>query len=515
MPQRAVLAIDQGTTNTKALLVAADGKVLGSAAAPVKLRNPRPGWFEQDPEDLWASVLRAVAACLAAGGHPKTAAVAISNQRESVLAWERRGGQPRSPVLGWQDARTADFCRQIADQAAVIRRRTGLALSPMFSAPKLRWLADHAFLDQADLQAGTVDAYLLARITGRGATEPGNASRTLLVDLARADWSEELLGVFGLPARILPGIRPSDAEFGRVLDGLPIPAGTPVRAVLGDSHAALYAHGIGDPGQVKATYGTGSSVMAPLAAPPAELGRVAATIAWQAADQVVYALEGNILATGAALDTMARILGLRDVAALTALAAQAEPSRLSVVPAFAGLGAPHWRPDAIGLVCGLARDTTPAQVAHAAMDCVAQQICDVLDGIGQTGQTGQAGHRVTALAADGGPSANPVLMQLQADLAGVPVAVAGRAELSALGVAKLAWRALGEPADWDLNRRVHEPGRTPEWRAEQRARWADALGRSWTHDPQPPPETQPETQPGTQPQPRTQRQQPQPEWSTP
>ena len=480
-----VLAIDQGTTNTKAILVdPAAGATRTSGSRLVGIAFPAPGWVEQDAEELWQSTVGAVADCLATGLVP--AAIAISNQRESVVAWSRRTSAPLGRVLGWQDGRTADTCASLAQRpgaAQLVRTRTGLSLDPMFSAPKMRWLLNTALAggaDRADIRLGTIDAWLINRLTGEDATEVGNASRTLLMALESRTWDPELLDLFGIPASALPEIRDSDAGFGRT-SGVPgVPDGIPVVAVLADSHAALYQHGCTRPGTGKATYGTGSSVMTPCAAPTAAPIGIATTVAWVADGEPTYAREGNIIASGSALDWMARILGVpagtSGGAYLTALAAEApDAGGLTLVPAFSGLGAPYWDRAAAGLITGITAGTTPAHLARAALEAVAHQVADVVEAIESGG-----GARIERLHADGGATGSRLLMQLQADLLGRPVLVADVPEASALGAAALAARAIGLPVTDPPPGSVFEP--TEAGRAARRSSWSRAVARSRGHD---------------------------------
>jgi glycerol kinase len=473
----ALLAIDQGTTNTKALLVAEDGRVLAFGSSAVPLDLPRPAWYEQDADAIWASVLDAAAQCLAAAPDASVAGVTVSAQRESVVAWGRSTGRPQSRVIGWQDGRTTQYCARLAatGAGAEVRARTGLRLDPMFSAPKLRWLMDSLRVDD-DLCLGTVDAYLVHRLTGGAvfATEIGCASRTLLLDIRKGAWSPELLDLFGIAPELLPEVRGSAAGFGVTAGFGAVPDGVPVRAVLGDSHAALYAQGCHTPGTAKATYGTGSSVMAPADGVDGFSDRLSTTLAWQVAEPVA-ALEGNILATGAALETTAGMVGVQGGEAVAALAATVDDAGgLVMVPAFAGLAAPHWDRNARGLLLGLTRDTSSAQVARAAIDAVAHQVCDVVEVIDQESVP------LTELRADGGGSRSEVLMQTQADLLGRPVTVAATSELSALGVAQLAWAAERGDAGRTAApvARVFEPRLDAARREEARAGWRDAVRRS-------------------------------------
>ncbi|WP_432885727.1 FGGY family carbohydrate kinase [Kribbella sp. CA-245084] len=479
---QAVLAIDQGTTNSKAVLVAPDGSVLATGSAPVGLSTPRPGWVEQDAEDLWQSVLRAIATCLTtATSSVDLAGIALSTQRESVVGWSR-SGEPVGPVLGWQDTRTAAWCAQLPSAVDdLVRQRTGLRVDAMFSAPKMRWL-----LDQSDALVGTVDAWLIHRLTGcrEHLTEAGNASRTLLYDTVRLDWSTELLDAFGVPRSALPEVRPSDAGFG-VTAGVPgLPNGIPIIAVLADSHAAMYGQGCTQTGMVKATYGTGSSVMTPVDG----FVESGCTLAWLT-DRPVYALEGNIVSSGAALAWTADLLGLPDVGGLVALAATVPSATLPsatvpsatvpsatvpsadgvvLVPAFAGLGAPHWDREARAALTGMNSSTTRAHIARAAVDAVAHQICDITDTI-------PGG--VKSLRADGGATVSELVMQTQADLLGRPVEAADVPEVSALGAAELAWTTLGATTGWAARRsyRTFEPRLDAATRAELRTQWARAV----------------------------------------
>lgn len=434
-----VLAIDQGTSSTKAVLVGDDGAVLGRATVPIRCAYPHPGWVEQDAEEIWQSVLTVIDFL----GTPDT--IAISNQRESALVWDPRTGET-SPVIGWQDARTAPDCERLHEYEPMIRAKTGLTLDPMFSATKLHRL----LAGRTDLCAGTIDAFLVHRLTGEFAIEAGNASRTLLMNLETLSWDAELCELFGVPLETLPEIRRSDAGFGEH-------HGVPVKAVLADSHAALYAHGA-----AKATYGTGSSVMVPSVG---HVDGLAHTLAWLT-DKPTYAVEGNILASAAALDWMA---GMLHVDRLEPLARQTPTTDgVHLVPAFSGLGAPHWDREASGLVSGLTLGTRPEHLARAAFESVAHQICDILDLV-----------EIDALHADGGATASELLMQLQADLSGRTVLVSCSPEMSALGVADLAAGGRRERPT-----RAFRPALTDDERHARREAWHAAVRRSRMANPQ-------------------------------
>ncbi|MEZ0448313.1 FGGY family carbohydrate kinase, partial [Cellulomonas sp. ICMP 17802] len=430
-----VLAVDLGTTNAKAVLTTAAGSIVARGSCPLGIAFPAPRWVEQDADEIWSATLAAVWACLAGAGGLVPDALAVSNQRESVVAWHRRTGAPLGPVLGWQDGRTADTCaRLVADGHGVtVRARTGLALDPMYSAPKMRWLYDAALAAGTapeDICLGTVDSWLVWKLTGGEvfATEAGNASRTLLLDLVDLDWHPDLLAVFGLPREALGQVRASDGGFGTTTDLGVLPAGLPVAAVLADSHSALYAHGSGVPGRAKVTYGTGSSVMILCAAPDGAPDGIATTLAWLTREGPAYAREGNILASGSALDWMATMLGgdpdLPGGAVLTELASQAPDSGgVVLVPAFAGLGAPHWDRAATAVLTGMTAGTTRAHLARAALEAVAHQVADVVEAIASG-----PGAPIREIVADGGATASGALMQAQADLLGRPVRVAEAAE---------------------------------------------------------------------------------------
>jgi glycerol kinase len=474
-----VLAIDQGTTNSKAALVSADGSVLATGAAPVGVSTPQPGWIEQDPELIWSSVCDAVAACCQAVPDVEIGGLALSTQRESVVGWLAATGDPLGPSIGWQDRRTADWCAEVfgEPERRLVREHTGLRIDPMFSAPKLRWLLDHlpAGTRPGDVRLGTIDSWLIWRMTGgaRHLCEAGNASRTLLYDIARLTWSPDLLETFGIPAATLPEPVGSDAGFG-LTTGLPgVPDGTPIVAVLADSHAALYGHGCTTAGTAKATYGTGSSVMAPIDGILTAASSVPTTLAWVIEGTPTYALEGNILFSGATLAWAASILTGGNVGDLINLAQTVPDSAgVTLIPAFAGLGAPHWDRTAHALLSGMSETTGRAHIARAAVDAVGHQICDVVDVIERS--TAPIGE----LRADGGATAADLVMQTQADLLVKEVQVGAVAEVSALGAARLAWATLGEPA-WPVasGHRFTPAAGEPE-RQARRLRWAGELRRA-------------------------------------
>lgn len=482
-----LLALDEGTTNAKAFAVAPDGSVLASGSAPVAVSYPRPGWVEQDPEQIWNSQLTAVRDCLDALAArlgmpaPAPAGVTVSNQRETVIAWDTRSGQALAPALGWQDSRTAEFCDWLRspEREFAVSSTTGLGLDPMFSAPKMRYLLDQVAdrVPAGDLGIGTVDAWLVARLSGQDAyvIEAGNASRTLLLDLATLDWSDQMCELFGVPRSLLPRVVRSDAAVARTRGLGILPDGVPVVGVLGDSHAALFGHGCRTTAEGKATYGTGSSVMIPSGSTPTTRPGVSTTLAWLT-DAPMYGHEGNIVASGTAMDWMARTLGVRPGRELDELAATVpDAGGVTLVPAFTGLGAPWWDRGAVGTVTGISAGTERGHLARAALEAVAHQIADVIEALDTTD--------LTTLHADGGATASRLLMQTQADLLGREVVVAANAEVSALGAALMGFSALG----WDLPDLAAASGRQAARyvpagddvaRRARRDQWATALGRA-------------------------------------
>lgn len=483
-----ILAIDQGTSATKAALVNRAGSVVARAAADLPVHHPQRGWVEQSPAEIWHSINSSVEQCLRGTDLGRLAGVGLSTQRESLLLWDRGTGQTRSPLISWQDQRTAPMCREYADSAAAVRELSGLPLDPMFSATKARWLLDHFDPDRTqasrgDLCLGTVDAWILHQLTGEHQIEVGNASRTQLMDVQTCQWSPQLLDLFGVPPLALPDIVSSIGPFGRRpanfgprLAHDALPAGVPVLAVMGDSHAALFGHAGWRAGLVKATYGTGSSVMAVSKVRAGQASGLCETVAWQAGAQPVRAVEGNIRSSGATLAWLARLTSASP-AELAAIAASAHADGVSLVPGFNGLGAPWWDPEATGLLTGLTLGTSLENVARAALESVAFQVNDLLIAIREA--TGGAG----VLSVDGGAAANSMLMQLQADLSGIPVLRPPTADLSALGAAHLAGLAAGlwDAEDLDALPRPHDeftPAAGAHWRDREVASWHAAVRRA-------------------------------------
>ena len=429
-----LLGIDQGTTGTTCLVLDETLRTRGRGYREVAQHYPRPGWVEQDPNELWESVLAAASDALKATGvgAREVAAIGITNQRETTIVWDRVTGDPAHRAIVWQDRRTAERCKELP--ADLIRDRTGLVPDPYFSATKLEWILREA---SGDIAFGTVDSWLIWKLTGGAvhATDVSNASRTLLVDLSTLEWDDELLGVFGVPRSVLPKIVSSSGLIGEAeLFG----ARVPIAGAAGDQQAALFGQACFGRGEAKATFGTGAFVLAnggSERARPAE--GVVETVAWRLGSQEpVYAVEGSIFVTGAALQWLRDALGLlADSADSDALArAVADNGGVYFVPALAGLGAPHWIPEARGLISGISGGTRREHLVRAALEAAAFQARDVVDALP---------FELETLRADGGGAGNAFLMQLLADLTRLPVEVPEERETTALGAAALAGLARG------------------------------------------------------------------------
>ena len=485
-----ILAIDQGTTNTKALLIDRSGRIAASASRPLSIRYPQPAWVEQDAWELWTSVAATAGECLDRAGGVTPAAIGVSNQRESVVVWDRLTGEPAGPCVVWQCRRTAPFCAALRERGVegMVRQRTGLALDPLFSASKAHWLLEHipeGFRRARDgeLCIGTVDSWVLWNLTGRAvhSTDLTNASRTQLLDLRRLDWDDELLELFSIPRAALPAVHPSSHIFGATVEHGGIPAGVPIGALAGDSHAALFGHGVFGPGAVKATYGTGSSLMTITEGPAASAEGLSTTIAWSRAGETRYALEGNIPVTGGAVQWLGDFLRLpspaEDVARLALTVA--DSAGVYVVPAFAGLGAPYWDDAARGLIAGLTQGTTAAHVARAIIESIAYQVADVFAAMER-----DTARTLPALLAGGGASRNDLLMQFQADILERPVVRSGAAGVSAMGAAWLAglsvgvWRSIEEVGSLPRAEDRFHPKMAAAGRARRYDGWREAVERA-------------------------------------
>ena len=429
-----LLAIDQGTTGTTCLVLDDSLQTLGRGYRELRQHFPAPGLVEHDADEIWQTVLDAATAALddAGIGAGELDAIGITNQRETTLVWDRRSGEPIGRAIVWQDRRTAARCAELPVE--LIRERTGLIPDPYFSATKLEWLLANAGA-AGDLAFGTIDAWLLWKLCGEHATDVSNASRTMLLDIATLEWDDELLDLFSVPRAVLPRLVPSSGVVG---EGELLGALVPVGGIAGDQQAALFGQRCFAPGQAKATYGTGAFVLVNAGSTPGTApDGVLRTVAWQLGDDdPVYALEGAVFVAGAAIQWLRDGLGLIESAAETEALARSLDGNEGVyfVPALAGLGAPHWAPDARGLIAGLTSGTGREHLVRAALEAIAFQTCDVLDAMEI---------ELDVLRADGGAAANGFLMQLQADLARVPVEVAAEREATALGAASLAGLAVG------------------------------------------------------------------------
>lgn len=459
-----LLAIDQGTTGTTALVVDGRGRVVARGYAELPQHFPKPGWVEHDGNEIWETTLCAVREALAAvpagpgpraGGGGRAAragvtAIGITNQRETTLLWDRRTGRPVARGIVWQDRRTSERCASLRKAGAepAIARATGLRLDPYFSATKLEWLLRHVpragrRASAGGLAFGTVDTWLLWNLTGGAvhATDPTNASRTLLFHLRRLAWDDALLDRFGIPRSLLPEVRPSAGDFG-VTRGVPgIPDGIPIRGIAGDQQAALFGQGCVTAGGIKNTYGTGCFLMLHTGARPVpSRAGLLTTVACGPRGEPAYALEGSVFVAGAAIQWLRDGLGILTDAAESERIARSVPDAggTYLVPAFAGLGAPHWRSDVRGLWCGLTRGTTRAHLVRAAVESIAYQACDVVDVMRRESKT-----RIRSLRVDGGATRNDFLMQFQADLLGIPIERPAMVESTALGAALLAGIGAG------------------------------------------------------------------------
>ncbi|MET0909823.1 MAG: FGGY family carbohydrate kinase [Ilumatobacteraceae bacterium] len=490
------LAIDQGTTNTKVLAVDKAGTTVAAAAERIELTHPRSGWAESDPSSIWRSVATAIENCLSQIPETPITSIGVCNQRESVVMWQRSSGEPLGPLVSWQCTRGSALCDSIASAATrtMVAARTGLGLEPMFSASKMRWLLDSipdgpARAAAGEICLGTVDSWLLWNLTGGRSfgTDHTNASRALLCNLVDLDWDLELLELFGIPRAALPSIQASASVHGQCISpglGRQLEE-TTIGAVLGDSHAALVGHGAFETGSIKASFGTGTSVMAPSADVVAS-GALSSTVAWSrerdGISDVHYAIEGNIFATGAALEWTAKLLGLgTDVADLEELArTRDDAGGVVLVPAFAGLGAPHWDAHARGLIVGLTADASRAELARSSFECVAHQVAEVLDAAREVLGTAQ---RLT-VHADGGATRSNLVTALVADLADVELLRSDDAEIAAIGAAHFAgltaglWAGLDELRDLPRHTTRIVPTMADADRSEARSRWAHAVDQA-------------------------------------
>jgi len=488
----AVLAIDQGTTGSTALVLTRDGAVLGRATEEFTQYYPEPGWVEHDPEEIWRVSLGVMEAALeeASLAPHELRAIGITNQRETTLVWDRATGKPLHRAIVWQSRQSADICEALRADGleAMISERTGLVIDPYFSASKVRWILDRhpdarPRAEAGELIFGTIDTWLLYKLTGGAvhATEPTNASRTLLWDIRSQSWDPELLEIFDVPAAMLPDVLPSSGVFGTTVPSGGLPGGVPVAGIAGDQQAALYGQGCWRPGMVKNTYGTGCFVMLNTGA---ELHRsdcgLLTTVCCDAHGHPAYALEGSVFTTGAAIQWLRDEMGLIGSAVETEeVAARVEDTQgVYVVPAFTGLGAPYWDMRARGAIIGLTRGSGRDQIIRATLDSIAYQTRDVVDAM-----TCDGGEPMSELRADGGAAANSALMQFQADILDLPVIRPQLLETTAAGSAFLAglgagmWRSPEEiEGIWREDRRF-VPTMDPAERKRRYDGWRRAVER--------------------------------------
>jgi glycerol kinase len=485
-----VLALDQGTTSSRAIVFDASGAMVSMAQREFQQIFPRPGWVEHDPLEIWDSQLAVAREALHRAGlaAADVSALGITNQRETTLVWDRETGAPLGNAIVWQDRRTAEICGRLKRDGLepLFRERTGLVIDPYFSGTKLAWILD-SFPDararSRRLAFGTVDSWLIWKLTGGRlhVTDVTNASRTLLYNLQDEDWDDELLRVLDIPREVLPQVRSSSEVYAETLPAL-LGAPVPIAGVAGDQQAALFGQACLSPGMVKSTYGTGCFLLMNTgAAPVPSRHELLTTPAWRLGGETSYALEGSVFVGGAVVQWLRDGLGLiRSSPEIEALAASVPDSGgVVLVPAFTGLGAPHWDPYARGALVGITRGTTAAHLARAALEGIAFQVADVL-----AAMEADSGVRVSELRVDGGATANDLLMQLQADLAGVPVVRPRVQETTALGAAYLAglgaglWRDTRDIAEHWRAERLFEPQMDPDRAAGLRRRWSRAVERA-------------------------------------
>ncbi len=489
--ERNILAIDQGTTSSRAVLFSGDGRPLGQAQKELPQHFPQSGWVEHDAEDIWRDTLEVMRGAIAEAGRSvgDVAAIGITNQRETTVIWDRATGQAIHKAIVWQDRRTAAVCQQLRDQGAedMVRQRTGLLLDPYFSGTKIAWLLDNVpgareRAERGELAFGTIDCFLLWRLTGGRvhATDATNAARTLIFDIKRQIWDPELLALLRIPESLLPEVKDCDADFGATEPDL-LGAAVPIGGMAGDQQAATVGQACFDAGMMKSTYGTGCFALFNTGTELVHSQhRLLSTIAYRLGGKTTYALEGSIFVAGAAVQWLRDGLGIIKSAAETeALAKQADPGQsIYLVPAFTGLGAPYWDAEARGAVFGLTRATGPAELARATLEAVCYQTRDLLEAMHADGASSLAALRV-----DGGMVANDWMLQMLADILGVAVERPVVAETTALGAAYLAGLNQGLFSDleavashWQRDARF-EPQMAAEARDARYAGWLDAVAR--------------------------------------
>jgi glycerol kinase len=487
-----LLALDQGTTSSRAIVFDSGGEIMAVAQREFQQHYPQPGWVEHDAEEIWSTQRDVACEALKKAGLKRgdVAAIGITNQRETVIVWDRTTGKPIHHAIVWQDRRTASVCDRLRAEGRepMIREKTGLVIDPYFSGTKLAWILDHvsgarAGAEAGRLMCGTVDTWLIYRLTGGRVhvTDASNASRTLLMNIHTGEWDDELLKCFGVPREILPQIRSSSEVYGTV-EGMDTLSGVPIAGVAGDQQAALFGQACYEPGSAKNTYGTGCfALMNTGAQAIASQNKLVTTIAWKLGEQIDYAIEGSVFIAGAVVQWLRDGLGVIEKSVDVEALARSVPDSGGVffVPAFAGLGAPHWDPYARGTIIGLTRGTTAAHIARAAIESIALQVVDLIDAM-----QSDAPSALSELRVDGGASVNNGLLQYQADIMQLPVVRPKVTETTALGAAYLAglatgvWQRRDEIAGhWQVDRRF-EPQMPAEKAAAIRARWAEAVKRA-------------------------------------
>jgi glycerol kinase len=487
-----ILALDEGTTSARAIVFDHDGSIRAVAQKEIEQIYPKAGWVEHNPQEIWSSQIDvAVEALGKASIKPSdVAAIGITNQRETTVVWDRQTGEAIHNAIVWQDRRTANVCDQLRADGCerLVRKRTGLVLDPYFSGTKLAWILDHLpgarkRAEAGQLAFGTVDTWLLWKLTsgGKHFTDPSNASRTLLFNIHTGDWDEELLRLFDVPRSVLPEVRSSSEVYGEVVTSLGL-GGVPVGGIAGDQQAALFGQMCIKPGLTKNTYGTGCFMLQNTGAKPiASKNRLLTTVAWKIGNKLEYALEGSVFIGGAVVQWLRDGLGLiHSAAEIEKLAATVPDSGgVFLVPAFAGLGAPHWDAYARGAIIGLTRNTTAAHLARSALEGIAFQVADL-----QRAMRADAHVPLKELRVDGGAARNDLLLQFQADVLGVPVVRPAVTESTALGAAYLAGLAVGfwkTPQDiaahWQVERRF-EPGISRAQATALCDRWEEAVKRA-------------------------------------
>ena len=459
-----ILTVDQSTSATKALLVDEQCRVCGRISLPHAQHYPHAGWVEHDALEILHNVRSCLETLCELVGRANIEAIALSNQRETTVLWDAKTGEPLCPAIVWRDTRARALCDTLAGASEQVRQITGLTLSPYYPAAKAMY-ALQAMGRTENVRIGTMDSFLIASLCGRSVTDISNAGRTELMNLRSCAWDEELLRLFGIRREMLAEeILPSDSVFGTW-------QGIPIRGVMGDSHAALYGHGCHTAGSAKATYGTGSSVMLNTGKEIRLVPGLQCCVGFADKDGVRYVQEGNVTCSGDTLVFLQDIGLFESAAQIEAEAAKAgNDGGMVLVPAFAGLGAPYFAENARGLLCGMSRGASRGQIAYAALSAVAQQNADVLEAMGG----------VESLHADGGPTANRLLMQLQADLIGCDVRCTAESEMSAMGAAKMAGMATGFFPSFPVTASSgsYQPACSAETRQEQRARWRQAVRRA-------------------------------------